>query len=307
MLYCSSLAIMQLANYVTKFLEHCSVILNRSQETVKNYYYSLDKFCQFAGDISPEQITAEFVEQYKHHLYRAKSENGKPLKVNTQNYHLTTLRSLLCYFKKKRIPSLDPELIELAKGEGRKIEVLTRGELDQLFEAVDTSEVNGLRNLAIMNLFYATGLRVSELRNLNRNDIDLDLKKFTVIGKRKKVRLVFISNQAAELLKLYLKQRKDDYKPLFINSLVNYRNEEQLRLTNSSMQRIMRRYTKKAGITKRVTPHGLRHTFATELLNNNADIRCVQELLGHASIRTTQVYTHVTDQRLEEVYKKCHK
>jgi site-specific recombinase XerD len=227
------------------------------------------------------------------------------MKKNTQNYYLIALRSFLKYLLKKNITSLRPDAIELAKTPGRQIDPVSTGELERLLAAPNGSSVSDLRDKALLELFFSTGLRLAELCSLNR-DLDLSKDEFSIRGKGEKVRVVFLSPEAKSAIKTYLSKRGDMEEAMFVQLSNNKTSEKDLRLTPRSIQRIVKKYAIKAGISKNVTPHMLRHSFATDLLQNGADIRSVQMMLGHANIATTQVYTHVTDRQLQEIHKKFH-
>jgi site-specific recombinase XerD len=227
------------------------------------------------------------------------------LKKKTQNYHLIALRAFLKYIMKRGVTSLSPDRIELAKVAERSLDLISSEELHRLLEAPDPKELKGLRDRALLQMLFSTGLRVSELCSLNR-DLDLNKDEFSVRGKGEKIRVVFLTDSAKAALKEYLKARKDMDEALFTQFGKNGQNRETLRLTPRSVERIIKFYAIKAGITRKVTPHVVRHSFATDLLENGADLRSVQALLGHAHIGTTQIYTHVTDKHLKEVHKKFH-
>ncbi len=310
---------MKLLEAIDKFLRHCEVAKNQSAKTIENYAHYLHRFVDFLDtqELVPEQfkmnkMSLNLVEGYQLYLNRFKDEKGKSLTKKTQSYHLIALRALLKYLTKIDIETLAPEKIELPKIGKRSVEYLTREEVELLFRAVDSAAKSGPRDRAILEMLYSTGLRVSELVNLNRNDINLERREFMVRGKGNKPRLVFLSERGADMLKKYLKTRADNFEPLFISysrgkSDLDITAGESKRLSTVSVQEIARRHGRLAGIVKPVTPHKLRHSFATELLHNGADIRSVQELLGHASITTTQVYTHVTNRHLKEVHEKFHR
>jgi site-specific recombinase XerD len=240
---------------------------------------------------------------------------GDSLKKKTQNYYLIALRSFLKYLMKRGVVSLAPEKIELAKTPERSLDLISRAELDRLMSAPKEDDVKTLRDKAILELLFSTGLRVSELCSLTR-DLDLRADEFSVRGKGEKVRVVFLSEDARDALKKYLAKRKDMDDALFIQfgknaggkktGSKNSDSESNLQLTPRSVERIIKHYAIKAGITKKVTPHVIRHSFATDLLQNGADLRSVQMLLGHANIGTTQIYTHVTDKHLRDIHKKFH-
>jgi len=306
---------MILSEAIRHFLEHCEIEKNQSKRTLIGYAHYLERFSGFAGDIEVEKIDLELVKRYRLYLNRlefgSKKEN---LGIKTQNYHIIALRALLKHCAKNDWPTLAPEKVELAKMPDRMVEFLTREELERLFAAMDTSKITGLRDRAILEMLYSTGLRISELTALNRQSVNLDLDEFHIRGKGKKVRVVFLSDRAKTWLMDYLEARDDVFEPLFLNHRRARKKKggaddlkgEYRRLTDYTIQEMVRNTAQRAGITKHVTPHTLRHSFATELLINGADIRSVQEMLGHSSITTTQIYTHLTNQKLREVHKKFH-
>jgi len=299
----------QIVDLITDFLDYVEIDKNQSLKTVQNYQHYLQRFVEFAGNIDVGKIDSKMIQKYRIFLNRYENRNGEVLSKKTQNYHIIALRAFLKYLVKNDIQSLSPEKIELSKIPKRTVEFLDADELDALFSAIDTDSLVGLRDISILRLLYSTGLRVSEIARLNRKDINLKRKEFMVVGKGRKPRLVFISDIAAEYLEKYLKKRDDSFEPLFINfqrSKASITDGESRRLSTYSIQNITRKYAMLAGITKKVTPHTLRHSFATNLLRNGADIRTVQEMLGHASITTTQIYTHVTNERLREMHNKYH-
>ncbi|MFC1749348.1 site-specific tyrosine recombinase/integron integrase [Pseudomonadota bacterium] len=304
---------MKLKEAINRFLEHSEITKNQSKKTLENYNHYLERFSTWAGDIKVKDITLEKVRSYRLYLNRLSDKKGDQLlSVKSQNYHIIALRAFLKYCRKNDIETLAPEKVDLSKIPERSVEYLSREELERLFNSVDGKKIQGLRDFAILQLLYSTGLRVSELTSLNRDQVDLDRREFMVRGKGKKPRLVFISDEAAAALKDYLKERDDNFEPLFLNYSRPSNKEditlgEKRRLSPVMVQYMVRKYSRKAGIIKKVTPHVLRHSFATELLINGADIRSVQEMLGHASITTTQIYTHLTNKRLKEVHKKFHR
>lgn len=300
-----------------EFLEYLEIEKGRSLKTVENYDRYLARFLKQAEVKSTGDITDDTVRQYRLWLNRqigADKKANSNLKKNTQNYHLIALRVFLKYLAKRSIPSLAPEKIELAKTPGRDLDLINDTELKRLLEAPmrdlpadRAGEVKALRDRAILELFFSTGLRVSELCSLDRDTIDLSRDEFSIRGKGEKVRLVFLSDSARRAIKDYLAKRKDMNEALFSSlSEINKKGENDQRLTPRSIERIIKKYAIKAGITKKVTPHTLRHSFATDLLQNGADIRSVQMMLGHSSVSTTQIYTHVTDKQLREIHKKFH-
>jgi len=303
---------MKLSLLIQHFLEYCEVEKNQSPRTIRNYSHYLRRFLDFIGDIEPDAITIEHIHEYRLYLNRVKDKSGESLNIKTQSYHIIALRAFLKYLIKNDIKTLAPEKIELPKIPSRTVEFLEREEIERIFTAVDMSNINGLRDIAILETLYSTGLRVSELAKLNRNQIDFKTNEFMVRGKGNKPRLVFLSDRAAEKIKAYLAARTDAFDPLFINYKHAGKSEditlgEKRRLTTVSIENIVRKYARKAGIIKKVTPHTLRHSYATHMLQAGADIRSVQEMLGHSSITTTQIYTHITNQRLKEVHRKFHR
>ncbi len=296
------------SDYLADFLDYLEVERGRSLKTIENYSLYLNRFYEFAGDIKCSKITLNTVSKWRQWLNRYKGEDGRTISKTTQNYHLIALRSFLKYLARRDVESLSPEKIELATSPRPKVSFLSIEEVQQLFNAPNTDNIIGLRDRAILELLFSTGLRVSELSNLDKDDVNLDKAEFSVRGKGQKDRPVYMSDSAKKALHDYLKARNDDFKPLFVHYSGSKSAEDasMTRLTPRSIQRMVERYRTKAGITKHVTPHTLRHSFATDLLGNGADLRSVQSLLGHANIATTQVYTHVTDPQLKEVHKQFH-
>ncbi|MCL1929596.1 tyrosine-type recombinase/integrase [Candidatus Saccharibacteria bacterium] len=303
---------MYLSELIGDFLEYVEIERGRAPKTVENYSLYMDRFSEFIGDIRVSELTGEKIRKYHVWLDRYINSQEQGLSNKTQNYHLIALRSFLKYCAKRDVKTVAPEKIELRKtsSDFDHTSFLTRDELKLLFNAVDATDKIGLRDLAILELLFSAGLRVSELTSLNRDQINPEKGEFVVRGKGRKVRPVFLSPEAAEILGIYLKMRDDNERPLFVNfagkSSLHDKEAENRRLSPRSVQRIIRKYAKKAGITKNVHPHTLRHSFATDLLMNGADLRSVQSLLGHADISTTQIYTHVTDQHLKEVHRRFH-
>ena len=288
-----------------EFLEHLEIERGRSLKTIENYGRYLDRFFQFSELEKPKDITDECLRTYRLWLNRQPAGSGT-LKKKTQNYYLIALRAFLKYLRKRGIESLSPERIELAKVGQRDLDLITSAELERIMRAPDGESLKALRDRAIVELFFSTGLRVSELCALD-NDLDLSRDSFAVRGKGEKVRVVFLSPTAKEAVKRYLAKRKDFGEALFVNiAPKNAKEADAHRLTPRSVERLVKHYAIKAGISKKVTPHVIRHSFATDLLENGADLRSVQALLGHANISTTQVYTHVTDKHLQEVHKAFH-
>lgn len=304
---------MQIKDAIYDFLTHCEVGKYQSKKTVENYRHYLKRFEKFAKSTTDvAKIDANTVRDYRLHLHRTPIRGqGVTLDIKTQQYHLIALRALLKHLHKNDVKTMSPEKIELPKVPERQVEVLSREELSAMFTAIDVTKRNGARDLAILHLLYSTGLRVSELSNLNRKDVNLESREFRVVGKGKKARIVFISDTATEYVKDYLDSRNDNWTPLFVSNSNRSRQDsllgEDRRLEPQAIERIVRNIAAAAGIVKKVTPHTLRHTFATELLKNGADIRSVQEMLGHASITTTQIYTHLTNKRLKEIHQQFHR
>ncbi|KKW10768.1 MAG: Tyrosine recombinase xerC 1 [Microgenomates group bacterium GW2011_GWC1_49_7] len=292
---------MDLQMLVKDFLEYLEIERNVSQLTIRNYKHYLERFLAFVGSKSPppSEITMEKIREYRLFLSRYVDKNGLSLKRVTQNYHLIALRSFLKYLLKRDIAVIAPEKIDLPKAESRSIKFLEREQIDRLLNTPDNH-----RDKAILEVLFSTGLRVSELVNLNRDQINFDRKEFGVIGKGRRARVVFLSDSAAGWLKQYLDQRDDSDKALFIR--YSGKKTETLRLTPRSVQRLVEKYVKKARLPVKITPHGLRHSFATDLLSGGADLRAIQEMLGHKNVSTTQIYTHITNPQLKEIHAKYH-
>lgn len=312
-----------LTKFLNDYLDYLEIEKNRSQKTLENYERYLKRFLNWAKISSCDQITAELVRKYRLYLNRLGDGNqlNSGLKKITQNYHLIALRNFLKYLAKRDVKTLSADKIELGKASDRQIDFLEADELDRLLDAAQGSSLKVSRDRAILELLFSTGLRVSELCNLDGDSINLRNEEFSVRGKGGKIRLVFLSAQAKKALADYLAKRKDIIdEALFVripssnsSSLSGLRAEglqpptsKDLRLTPRSIQRIVKYYAVKAGLTKNIHPHTLRHSFATDLLRNGADIRSVQALLGHANVTTTQIYTHVTDTHLRDVHKAFH-
>lgn len=292
-----------------EFLEYMEIERGTSLLTVRNYDHYLTRFIKDTGVKDVSDITDESIRTFRLALNRSpgvfiKGQVRATMKKNTQNYYLIALRRFLKYLMKRGITAISPERIELAKVGARELDLISEAELSRLLGAPEGEEIKELRDRAILELFFSTGLRLSELCSLNR-DLDLSKDEFSVRGKGEKVRVVFLSESAKKAIRTYLAKRADMEEPLFLQVSSNKKNES-LRLTPRSIERIVKHYAVKAGISRKVTPHVLRHSFATDLLGNGADIRSVQTMLGHANIATTQIYTHVTDKQLKEVHKKFH-
>lgn len=294
---------------VGQFLEYLEIEQNRSQKTIQNYSHYLTRLSDFAGEIKLKDIDAELIRKWRLWLNRLGTNSSDELSKVTQNYHLIALRSFLRFCVKREWPALAPDKIELARTKRPQVTFLTPEELERLAAQPKPDNLVGLRDRAIIELLFSSGLRVSELVGLDRDHINLKRREFMVRGKGQKDRPIFISEEAANCIASYLEQRKDNVKPLFIR----YSGTKKVdvsgnyhRLTARSIQRMVARYALLAGITKHVSPHTLRHSFATDLLMNGADLRSVQAMLGHSNIATTQIYTHVTDPHLKQVHEQFH-
>ena len=298
----------KLKSLLVEFLEHLEVEKNRSQKTTENYHHYLRRFLQWADISRPDQITPDLVRKYRLYLNRLTDDKGNELKKITQNYHMIAVRNFLKYLSKRDIKSMAAEKIEIGKNPSHEIEFLDGNEIQRLLACANGIDLKSLRDRSILELLFSAGLRVSELASLNRQQINLDRQEFSVRGKGDKIRIVFISDTAKKYIEKYLNKRTDIDPALFIrfSKKKSAENEKTKRLTPRSFQRIVKFYAAKAGIVKDVHPHTLRHSFATDLLANGADIRSVQTMLGHSSITTTQIYTHVTNQQLKEIHKKFH-
>lgn len=302
---------MLLAKLKTDFLEYLEIEQNRSQKTIQNYDHYLTRLLDFAGDdLKIDMIDTELLRKWRLWLNRLGTNTSDELNKNTQNYHLIALRSFLKYCGKRGIPALAPDKVELAKVVRKQVTFLTPEELERIFSQPDISTLAGLRDRAILELLFSSGLRVSELIGLDRDHINLKRREFMVRGKGQKDRPIFISPTAAEWIQAYLDERDDTLQPLFVRIARTGKtidtSGDYYRLTARSIQRLVAQHARLAGITKKVSPHTLRHSFATDLLMNGADLRSVQAMLGHSNIATTQIYTHVTDPHLKEVHQKFH-
>jgi integrase/recombinase XerD len=300
---------MYMSDYVLDFIEHLEVEGGRMPKTAENYEFYLNRFIEFSGDIQVADISSEILRKYRLWLNRLENERGETLATITQSYHLIALRGFLKYLSKRDIASLSPDKIELPKTARKQVTFLHYDEVQRLIENVDINTESGLRDRALIELLFSSGLRVSELVNLNRDHINTKRREFMVRGKGQKDRPVFISQTAADWVEQYLAMRQDTLAPLFISYSRNVEantSGDFRRLTARSIQRAINKYARLAGITKHVSPHTMRHSFATDLLMNGADLRSVQTMLGHSDISTTQIYTHVTDAHLKEVYEKFH-
>ena len=309
---------MDISELVADFLESLEIEKGRSTKTVENYGLYLARFIgliteDFEGQdmIKPSDITPEILRRFRLKLNRfSDNQNKERLSALTQSYHLIALRGFFKYLAKRGIKSLDPSLIDLPRAAKKQVTFLHFDEIERLLAEIPLDTESGLRDRAIIELLFSGGLRVSELCSLNRDSINLERREFMVRGKGKKDRPIFIDKSTAECIEDYLNMRTDTLPALFLNNSANQQipstSGDFRRLTPRSIERIVQKYTRLAGITKHVTPHTMRHSFATDLLMNGADIRSVQSLLGHANISTTQIYTHITDPHLKEVHEKFH-
>lgn len=302
-----------LVEYITDFLEYCELDRNLSPLTVKMYGYYLESFSGWLASsdrpVKPSELSEELIREYRLYLSRYVNPVKGPLAKSTQNYFLIAIRAFLRYLNRKGIKTLAPDQIELGKGRDRQLKFLSKDQLEHLLAGPDTARPDGLRDRAILELLFSTGLRVSELTKLNRDQINLDTREFGIIGKGGRGRVVFVSTRAAERLSSYLSSRQDSARPLFIRysgKIDETNGGEKMRLTPRSVERMVAKYVKWARLPVNATPHTLRHSFATDLLMNGADLRSVQELLGHKNVATTQIYTHVTNAKLREVHEKFH-
>ena len=305
-------------------MEYCEIEKNQSRLTVRNYGHYLRRFAEYGkqhGITRPEDITLDTIRSFRLALNRMEADNGRNLKLVTQQYHVIALRAFLKYLIKRDVKTLAPEKIELAKTPSREVSVLNAGEVSRLIKAVEQekSEILRLRDRAILLTLFSSGVRISELTSLRTGGVNLERGEFTVRGKGDKLRLAFLSPHAVTALKAYLKKRADNNPALFVshtkvgNTVTKQmeahsapKDGKTIGLTQRSVQRMIKKYALIAGIMHKVSPHTFRHSFATDLLQNGADIRSVQSLLGHASITTTQIYTHITNQGLRDVHRKFH-
>jgi site-specific recombinase XerD len=317
---------MNIREYKNQFLEYLEVEKQRAPNTIENYGRYLEKFIIWAKIESPEEINDDLIRNFRLHLNRFQNEKGQGLKKITQNYYIIALRCFLKYLAKRDVETLQAEKVEIGKTPEREVDFLENSEMERILESAGGTSFKSLRDRAIMELLYSAGLRVSELVSINREKLNLKSGELSVRGKGSKIRVVFISDTAKKSLEAYLKKRTDVDPALFVRDAKSQekfsvkggslstrqagasggKNKESLRLTPRSIQRIVKYYAVKAGIVKDVHPHTLRHSFATDMLTNGADIRSVQAMLGHSSITTTQIYTHVTNPHLKEVHKTFH-
>lgn len=302
-----------LAELITQFLEYLEIEKNCSKLTVRDYRHYLEVFADWHSSTLPHKSIQDLdlitIRRFRVYLANRVDEKGRMLKKVTQNYYVIALRSLLRFLIKNDIKTLEPSKIDLPKTESRSLKFLERDQIDRMVTQPDTHKEEGMRDRAILELLFSTGLRVSELVSLDHERVNLERREFGVIGKGGRARVVFISDRAADFVGRYLAMRTDSFKPLFIRysrGVDEDDNGEKMRLTARSIERIVKKYVKMARLPVDATVHTLRHSFATDLLTNGADLRSVQEMLGHKNIATTQIYTHVTNKQLRDVHKAFH-
>ncbi|MGA2967624.1 MAG: site-specific tyrosine recombinase/integron integrase [Candidatus Levyibacteriota bacterium] len=302
-----------LPELISQFLENLEIEKNCSKLTIRDYRHYLDVFNEWFDTALPgknlKNLDLATVRKYRVFLANRADKKGMTLQRVTQNYYVIALRSFLRFLIKNDYQTLEPSKIDLPKTESHSLKFLEKEQVDRLVTSIDTSKKEGIRDRAILELLFSTGLRVSELTKLNHDQVNLERREFGVIGKGGKARLVFVSDRAADWIKMYLDKREDVFKPLFIRysgRVVEDNGGEEMRLTVRSVERIVKKYVRKARIPVDATVHTLRHSFATDLLTNGADIRSVQEMLGHKNIATTQIYTHITNRQLHDVHKHFH-
>ncbi len=302
----------ELEKAIVDYLVYLEVEKNSSPLTRRNYIHYLKRFSEWMktdGKDKVVEITQEVVHDYRVYLSRIEGGDDGTISRKTQGYHVIALRSFLRWLIKNDKTTLSPDKIDLPKAEGHSLKFLTGEQVDRLLNAPSLSTLAGKRDKAILEVLFSTGLRVSELTRLDRSKVDLERREFGVIGKGNKNRVVFLSGRAADWISEYLKDRDDNYQPLFIRHKGSFGPEisdEEVRLTPRSVQRLIKKYARKVNIPVDVTPHVLRHSFATDLLMAGADLRSVQEMLGHKNVSTTQIYTHVTNLHLKDVHEAFH-
>jgi len=302
-----------LLQLIDQFLEYLEIEKNCSKLTIRDYRHYLEVFEKWFTTNLPDKSLADLdlqiIRKYRVFLANREDTKGMTLKRVTQNYYVIALRSFLRFLIKNDYKTLEPSKIDLPKTESHSLKFLEKEQVDRIIMSIDTSKEEGLRDRAILDLLFSTGLRVSELVSLNKDKINLDRKEFGIIGKGNKQRIVFVSERSALSLKRYLDKRKDIFKPLFIRysgKIIVDNNGEKMRLTSRSVERMVKKYVRVSRIPVDATVHTFRHSFATDLLTNGADIRAVQEMLGHKNIATTQIYTHITNRQLRDVHKSFH-
>ncbi|HUD05065.1 MAG TPA: tyrosine-type recombinase/integrase [Patescibacteria group bacterium] len=302
-----------LPELISQFLEYLEIEKNCSKLTIRDYRHYLDVFNEWFDTTQSGKTLGDLdlsiIRKYRVFLANRADSKGLTLQRVTQNYYVIALRSFLRFLVKNDYKTLEPSKIDLPKTESRSLKFLEKEQVDRLVTSVDTSTEEGIRDRAILELLFSTGLRVSELVSLNHEQVNIERREFGVVGKGRKIRLVFVSDRAADWIKMYMDKREDVFKPLFIRysgKVIEENGGEKMRLTARSIERIVKKYVRKARIPVDATVHTLRHSFATDLLTNGADIRSVQEMLGHKNIATTQIYTHITNRQLHDVHKHFH-
>lgn len=302
-----------LESLINQFLEHLEIEKNASKLTIRDYRHYLEAFAKWYSSTLPGKTTEDLdlvtIRKYRVYLANRVDDKGRTLKKVTQNYYVIALRSFLRFLIKNDHKTLEPSKIDLPKTESRSLKFLEREQIERLVTMPDTSKEEGMRDRAILELLFSTGLRVSELVKLNHEQINIERREFGIVGKGGRARVVFISDRAAEWIQRYLTARTDAFKPLFIRysrGVEEDDNGEKMRLTARSIERIVKKYVQEARLPVDATVHTMRHSFATDLLTNGADLRSVQEMLGHKNIATTQIYTHVTNKQLRDVHKAFH-
>jgi site-specific recombinase XerD len=300
-------------NALITFLEHLEVERNVSQLTIRNYGHYLRRFCEWFASQGYEDLTKldqDVMRKYRLFLAHFADEQGRTLSKSTQSYHVIALRSWLKWLVKNDAPVMHPEKIDLPKADPKHMKYLPLDQVERLLSQPQLSKEGGLRDKAILEVLFSTGLRVSELVRLNRDQVNIERREFGVIGKGRRPRVVFLSERAAKWLAEWLNSREDNWRPVFIR-FSQHKSElladgEEMRLTVRSVQRLVDQYCRRAHLPVKISPHGLRHSFATDLLFNGAGLRDVQEMLGHKNIATTQIYTHVTQPQLKKVHEQFH-
>ncbi len=302
-----------LPELIDQFLEYLEIEKNCSKLTIRDYRHYLDVFNEWFDTTQQgktvKDIDLSLVRKYRVFLANKADKKGQTLKRVTQNYYVIAFRSFLRYLIKNDIETLEPSKIDLPKTESRSLKFLEKEQVDRLVMSIDTSKEEGKRDRCMLELLFSTGLRVSELVKLNKDQINLDRREFGIIGKGGKSRLVFVSDRASDWIGIYTKERKDSYKPLFIRysgAASDENGGEKMRLTARSVERVVKKYVRASRLPVDATVHTLRHSFATDLLTNGADLRSVQEMLGHKNIATTQIYTHITNKQLKDIHKTFH-
>lgn len=298
---------------INEFLEYLQVERGSSPLTIRNYRHYLTRFVQWMDSEHIREdlvdINPDVIRRFRVYLSNLPGENKQLMARRTQGYHAIALRSFLKWLLKNDYVVMAPDKIDLPKVEERQVKFLTGEQVDRLLNAPSLDSIGGKRDKAILEVLFSTGLRVSELTKLDRDKVNLDTREFGIIGKGGKARVVFLSSRATDWLVRYLNERSDHYKPLFIHhkgKVEVTEKDEKMRLTPRSVQRMIKKYSHKMKMPMDVTPHTMRHSFATDLLNAGADIRSVQEMLGHKNISTTQIYTHVTNKQLKDIHDTFH-